>query len=828
MPGKTGKDMEKELLKFLTNDLVVRIFLTLCSEPMNTRGLARILGVDETIISKKLRKMEKLGLVESKWVRVKDKNIKLYYPRTSGYSINITPHGVEIRYGLEEIAFPAQARPVPSPELFIGREKELALLRDETRKFIYIVGLPGIGKSSLVSRYARESGYKVVWIDVLETTTLQGIARTLAFTVEPDDRRKFIDIMRNSYGDASVYIDLITEIILSRRILLVLDNYHLNSDPGVDTLVKNLSLLEKPVGKVIVISRSLPKFYISSEKIMRLGPLNEKDAVELLQKHGLSREAARQAYRVLGGHPYLLILFAKEYAKNPGVLRNIPKDPANYLISELLGELNYDDRSILNLLCVLRKTAPMGLLRRMDIEPRSVRKSIDKLLSNLIVIRLQSGYQIAEMIKDIYCKMIMEPEHYHGIAARYYSMSDRIEDLLESLYHYVESGEYDSSIVVLPKIASAIIENDIIIKPYLKYIEEIDRSATKDHVKAWASFILARVLLLAGKTQEALELLNWAEVVGRDHDDYRLVLYSKIEKSLAYRFQSRYDEAIRELRRAKRILDVFRPRNRGELRVKILMSLAPIYYFKGRINKAYSIFHLLQGKYLDPMDSFKRALVYGWLGLIHRLRFEIDKSIEMLGEAIKIFENLNARHSLAIAYRELALTYFSAGRLPDAENNLRKAIGLLEKMSSPKALIPLVGSYIDYAVVKALQGDSNTARNFIGKAAKFFEEKNINVPEYRALLKVAEALVAYRMKGYDKAMSIYREILPILGRFSFYRRIYIYSIYIAITCSHCRECDECSNALEEMNTLVGELVEQTFNKASMDAGIKLLIESLSK
>jgi len=113
---------EKEAVKFLTNDLVIRIFVTLCTEPMNTRGLSRILGVYESIISKKLKAMEKLGLVTSKWVRIKGKNVKLYYPRTDSYSIRVGVHGVEIVYGSRELGVPKQYRAPSTEKIFVGRE----------------------------------------------------------------------------------------------------------------------------------------------------------------------------------------------------------------------------------------------------------------------------------------------------------------------------------------------------------------------------------------------------------------------------------------------------------------------------------------------------------------------------------------------------------------------------------------------------------------------------------------------------------------------------------------------------------------------------------
>ncbi len=235
---------EKEAVKFLTNDLVICIFVTLCTEPMNTRGLSRILSVYESIISKKLKAMDKLGLVTSKWVRIKGKNVKLYYPRTDSYSIRVGVHSVEIVYGSRELGVPKQYKAPSTEKIFVGREKELEFLRDCSRRFVFVVGLPGIGKTSLVSKCAGESGYQVVWIGILETTTLQGIVRSIAFTLEGVERKNLINAIKNGYGDISTYIDLVIDLVKKNKVLLVLDNYHLNADPGIELLVKKLALLE--------------------------------------------------------------------------------------------------------------------------------------------------------------------------------------------------------------------------------------------------------------------------------------------------------------------------------------------------------------------------------------------------------------------------------------------------------------------------------------------------------------------------------------------------------------------------------------------------------
>ena len=816
---------EKEIIKLLTNDLVIKIFTTLLSEPMNTRKLSSVLGVDETLVSRKLRAMEKAGLVESKWIRSKGKNVKVYYPRTNGYSIRVSSRGVEIRYGDEEVVTNEKdvAKIPSSGELFVGRDKELEILRDNKRKFLFVIGLPGIGKTSLVSRYAENSGYRVVWIDILETTTLNGIARHIAYTLGEEVREYVLQALKSSRGDPISLVKTIVNLLKSKEILLVLDNFHLNADPAIEILVKELALTSELKGKAVVISRNKPRFYLSSDKTLYLGPLGEKEALKLLRSYGITGRVAVKAYKLLNGHPYLLILFSKEYRRNPRVLEELARDVKKYILQEIINDLTHEDRVLLDMMCIVKRMAPLRLFKNLGLDQRIVRKSIEKLLSNLIIHRSANGYQIVEFVRDFYCRDVYDRETYHYVAATYYSQSNDYEDLLESLYHYIMSHRYDETLNVLRKLGDLVIDNEVVITPLLPMVSEISGKARDNLVKAWAFFIQARNDVLEGFLEKALKTLNWVESIAVDHGDYKLVLFSKIEKSLVYRYLNEYDKAVRELKRAWSIVEKTRLRNREETRIRILMGLGATYLFKGELDKAVKIYDKLLEKHLSPTDLFRKALIHGWKGLIYRLLYEPSKSVNELNESIKLFKQLGSRHSLAIAYHELALTHYIASDLGKAVEYVEKAINLLKDFTSQEYAITQTVFYIDYAVFNALRNELGKAAKALDKAGMYMREYGIETPELKTTYSVAEIVVLYRRGELDKVGEKLRELdLSILDKISLFRRVFTLSIIASITCNKLEDKILCSKFRSRLDEAVKLLINNMFNRENYLENMKYL------
>ena len=89
--------VREEFLKLMSNKMNLKILALLRNEPAYPRLLARILGKDETYISKKLRILEGAGIVKGEWRRVKGKNVRLYSLNTDRIEIIFDLDGCKVR-----------------------------------------------------------------------------------------------------------------------------------------------------------------------------------------------------------------------------------------------------------------------------------------------------------------------------------------------------------------------------------------------------------------------------------------------------------------------------------------------------------------------------------------------------------------------------------------------------------------------------------------------------------------------------------------------------------------------------------------------------------
>lgn len=66
------------ILKLISNITAIRILGELKRNPSYTRELSEKLSLGESVISRKLRELERLGLVEASWKRRGEKTIREY------------------------------------------------------------------------------------------------------------------------------------------------------------------------------------------------------------------------------------------------------------------------------------------------------------------------------------------------------------------------------------------------------------------------------------------------------------------------------------------------------------------------------------------------------------------------------------------------------------------------------------------------------------------------------------------------------------------------------------------------------------------------------
>ncbi len=176
----------QEVLKLL-KDTVSRSILSLLSTgDYGVREIARILGRSESEVSRRLSRMRELGVVDCKWARIGGRNLKLYSLRVEELRVEFSSGGVRFsvktRSGKEEVVGSSYERVVeiPSTLFFVGRRRELDKLAS-SRGVVVVIGVPGVGKTALVSKYAES--YKdgpVYWSTLTELDYYEFLVRDLA------------------------------------------------------------------------------------------------------------------------------------------------------------------------------------------------------------------------------------------------------------------------------------------------------------------------------------------------------------------------------------------------------------------------------------------------------------------------------------------------------------------------------------------------------------------------------------------------------------------------------------------------------------------------
>jgi len=794
MPRSRDVSIEEgsEFLSILSDDIMVKILVMLSSSPSSTRGLSRVLGVGESSISRRLKSLERLGIVEGRWVSSGGVNVKLYYTKAKEITIRIGSQGIIVSLGGDRYPLYDPYYSLPVNRLFVGRKPQLEFLR-KGKGVTFIVGIAGIGKTSLAAEYARVFDGPVLWNIVSESTTFFQLIRRISLLLAALGDKRILESLNQGYEDPDHLIGLLIDSLSKVRCLIIIDDYHNSHDNRINDLVSRLSKL-KIESRVIVISRKKPEFYIDRENILIVQEMSQDEARELVTSLGIDPAEFERAYSILGGIPQLLILYSEAVKKGLSI-PTILEDISDYIAKEILGKMPYEERLVLELLSIVRRPSPYQMLKKLGIKGSKLREAVTSLERSMLIERIGSQYYVNEMIARVVEERLEDPEELHRIAAEFYSSSEREEDLVEAIYHHIMGGYPVGAAKLMAKIIEPLAQARISVKPF----EKIMRAAldghgeSNPHLRGWACLAMGIVKKLEGLFGEALEYLDRSEGIGSSIGDQRLEVYSKIEGSIVLRQMGRYEEALKKLEEALSIARDIRDRYAVE---RILYNIAVVSFFTGDLDSSETYFRDILARLSRSGDRFREALTLGWLGMIYRIKLKAKESLEVLDRSSKIFLDLGAVHSLAIAYREIASTQFIAGRLVDALNYLERAVAVIDQNSYPHLVI---GIKLDMSVYKVLMGEPEVSRKILGDAEELMRLKGIEDPEYRAILALCRALNEYS-GGRDFYKHALTALKP-LEKCGIYRRIFIMSLIgmiMANTRSHREEGQHILNTLKEM------------------------------
>lgn len=264
---------------------------------------------------------------------------------------------------------------------FVGRRRELQVLLDavtgERTFVVHVHGVAGIGKSSLLERFAVEARAAGAVVVALDGRTLEPTDRGLQRAVG----RAIRAVGPGSEADGADFPAIVARLeALGPRTVLVIDHYEVLrlADtwlrqvfvPGLpDTVRVVLAGREPPVAGWL----TAPEL-AGAVELVHLGPLDASDSQELLRREGVEGPAARSVERVAGGHPLALRLAAAAARERPDVAI---EDAASTRVIDELSRLYLSDvadplaRRALEASAVVRRTTASLLTAMLpDVDPQ--------------------------------------------------------------------------------------------------------------------------------------------------------------------------------------------------------------------------------------------------------------------------------------------------------------------------------------------------------------------------------------------------------------------------------------------------------------------------
>jgi tetratricopeptide (TPR) repeat protein len=669
-----------------------------------------------------LKRLLARGLISSRLAHVEGerRTKKVYF---------LTPSGHEQARKLAQAERMCVLRPdgLQFPRLFVGREAEvreiLRWAKEDRRRALFVRGLPGIGKTTLLLRCADRlrAGTHLLYFRFHEWSSAALMFRELGEFLGAMGRRCLSSYVescaaRGAPLDAGLALAEAERDLAGERALLVFDDVHDAPAECAEALGVLLEIAERGGARILAAGRHLARPFdaraVASGRAKEVGleGLGEGEVKELVKRRvsGITMEEAQveRARRATGGNPlFLELLDAGGPGGGAGGL-------ASFLRREVDERLSARAREVARRLCVFRSPVPFDWFA-----VRGEEEAVGELMSRSIVAFDDDSkrYGMHDALREFFLGSMDERERseQHARAARALSRAEGPEQALELISNLIAAGDrvaavermrsFEDSLVRSGRAAALLPLVDELISGgkdaallllrgrclreagdlngAAAALREARRTATDPLAAARAASLLSNVLVLQDDREAAaracLDGLGLIAKVprSRERDEVR----QRLQRDLGsvnfmggdYLAAAKaFGEALGLARRVGTTGDVLACRN----------NLAACHSRLGMAQRALEELRAAANEEGALDDAWFGPLLLDNIGVLELDAGDYDAALEACGKALRLAERARNRLRVISVVNNLGTLHSNRGEYALAESHFKRGIALAKEL----------------------------------------------------------------------------------------------------------------------------------------------------
>ncbi len=714
-----------QLMKVLSSEVNLQILSILKSGSFNPRELARILQKDETDISRRLKMLERVGLVEGKWTRVRGKNIRVYSLKVGEVKISFGPGEVIIKTSENKsYEVPLLESKIPNVEKFFGRKTEVETLLSSEKAVIVIYGIAGIGKTTLAAKVFGNA----FWYQMSEVDSFDYFVWQVGLFLNTLDYSLLLEYLRSGGREERDIFELMLEGVENTKAKIVVDDVHKCSDEKILKLLSFLALRIRK-GRLVLISRE--KLHLgASENILyfHLKGLDLEDAYALLKAKGLHLDVSdfAEIYNLTKGHPLALTLFAGAYKDN----RKIKADNVfDFLFNEVYQQLNSDEKLMLQIISLFDEPLEYEAIKVLYGKKNSF-VVLYSLLNKGIIERRGEVYFLHDLLKGFARELReVDEREYYSRYLDYLLKKNTAKNFLTAFRYAVKLGDEkrikDLTELRLRKFKRVVqdfpnaymkilfqIKNNPYAKKelgsiyfqkgffekalnlWLEIKDEVDGIHRADVISS-----LTDVYMELNDFKEAEKYLKELESIAKSTDDVEIKFWYYVELTKFYFYMEKPEDALKS---AFKELEIIREMEAyPELESAVLLHIGDIYVEMEKFEE--SVRYYIQSLEIAKAYSltFMEHVSYMELAKVYYHLENYKTMVDYASKAADYFLRIRNYRRAADALSYRCLAYIALRKLDNAEKDAEGLIRIAQSTNYPLAW----AGYIFLGIVKELEGE---------------------------------------------------------------------------------------------------------------------------